>query len=104
MADAGVEYIIGVLFATVATFVVYMGYKIIVPVYVLVAQPIATLYPSLVNNNPTYVNGFQSLVVNLDLGLQSGLFIMALGISFAFIIMFGYRRQGTSSSVAEGEY
>lgn len=99
--DNGIEYIIGIVFASVAMFVVWFGYRVLVPIYSTVAQPIANQYPSLVHDNPTYVMAFNSLLTQLNIGLQASFFVMALGIGAVFIIVFAYRRQGTSASAGE---
>ena len=90
-------YIWGILFASVAGFLVWLGYRFLVPMWNLTSTPLANQYPAMVNNNPTYVNAFDGIIVNENIGVQYAFLIMMLGITVVYLIILAYREQYTSA-------
>lgn len=102
MADT--TYILGILFATVATFLIWLGYKILVPIWNFTINPLANAYPSLVNNNPVYLNAFYTMASEINILFQYSFIIMMLGVVAVYVVVYAYRRQFTSSFEGEDDY
>lgn len=102
--ENGPQYIIMVGFTTFAAFLVWLGYKLLVPVYYLAVSPLAGLYPSLVHDNPTYVDAFGNLMVQNNTIYQYSFFVLMGGICVVFVLAFAYRRQNTSDFLGEEEF
>ena len=92
-------YIWAILFACIAMFLVWLCYKILVPVFNMTIAPIATQYPALVGNDPTYVAGFNTITSQTNILFQYDFPIMGLGIVSVFVIIFAYRTVFGSTQV-----
>lgn|GEM_PF-2554326 len=84
-------------------FLAWLGYKLLVPVWGITAGTIATTYPNMVGNDPTYVGPFYTIVSELNILVQYGFVVIGLGALF-FMLIFVYRRHSTSVSVGEDEF
>ena len=92
-------YIIAVVFSSIAMFIVWLSYKFLVPVFSLVVTPIASQYPAMVGNDPTYVDGFNTIVSQTNILYQYSFIVMMLGIMSVFIMLFAYRRVFNQNTV-----
>ena len=57
----------------------------------LTVTPIAAMYPAMVGNDPTYVNGFNTMLPELNILFQYDFAIIGLGIVAVFVVIFAYR-------------
>ena len=94
-------YIYAIVFAAIAMFVVWLLYKFLVPMFSIITSPLASQYPAMVGNDPTYVNGFNSILSNEHILFNYGFVVMALGIGSIFIIIFAYRSLFGSTAVTQ---
>jgi hypothetical protein len=101
MATAG--YIVGVVFASLAAFAIYVADKFLIPVWAIPANELSTYYSGLVGGSPTYVNGFDTIVVNENLLIQGAFIMMMLGVIFVFVIFYAWRHVYTSTALGGEE-
>jgi hypothetical protein len=71
--------------------VVWLAYKLLVPMWSLTVTPIAAMYPAMVGNDPTYVTGFITIASELNILYQYSFAIIGLGIVAVFVLIFAYR-------------
>lgn len=94
-------YIIGVVFATLSMFIIWIGYKFLVPMWNMTISPLAAQYPAMVHDDPTYVTAFGTLLFQENILFQYSFFVMGLGVAVVFLVIFAYRRQSTSTGLED---
>ena len=91
------------VFSTVASFCIWICYKFLVPIFNIVVTPIAAQYPAMVGNDPTYVDGFNTIVSQTNILYQYSFVVMMLGIMSIFILLFAYRRVFNQQQIGYSE-
>lgn len=84
-------YIWAIVFSSIGLFLTWFGYKLLVPVFNMTVGSVAPGYPAMVNNNPTYVNGFNTIVSEVNILFQYSFAVIGLGIVAVFVVIFAYR-------------
>lgn len=97
-------YLIAVIFASVSLFLVWLSYKFMIPIWSAVVTPITAVYPSMVNNDPTFVAGFNTIASQSFLLINYAFAAVALGIVSVFILIFAYRDVFGSTLTGEEEF
>jgi TRAP-type C4-dicarboxylate transport system permease small subunit len=104
LADNSPDFIIAVIFVALMGFLAWMGYKILVPVWGMTAGAVAAVYPTMVGNDPTYVGAFNTIASELNIEVNYGFVVIAMGALF-FMLVFVYRRHYTDvGGIGEPEF
>ena len=103
MAENSPAFILACVFVAVTSFLAWLGYKLLVPVWGITAGSIAAQYPAMVGDDPTYVAAFNTIVSQENILVQYSFVAIALGI-MTFMLVFVYRRHYTSIGIGEEEF
>lgn len=96
MADA--SYLIGVCFAAIAVFCVWLGYKMLIPVWNVAGNAVGSWYPGAVGHDVTFVTQFGVMSGNLNVLVQYSFVILMLSVVGMYVVIFAWRKEfGTTS-------